>query len=93
MRILGARAGAESLSQLSILRQARRRGHYSSRDFAKPPYVVTAKFLKVEGKKVCSAELLFMFIPHEQFAAGYRDEVLDAYWEANPPARKVGAGQ
>ena len=39
----------------------------------------------VEGRKICSAELLFAFKPFEQFAPGYRDEVLEAFL-ANRPA-------
>lgn len=35
--------------------------------------------IEVDSKKVCSAELLFSFVPLEQFALGYRDEVLESY--------------
>lgn len=41
-------------------------------------------FAEVGGKKVCSAELFFVFAPHEQFAADYQDEILNAYWIAHP---------
>lgn len=34
---------------------------------------------EVGGRKVCSAELLFGFMPASAFAAGYRDEVLEAF--------------
>ena len=44
----------------------------------------------VGGRKVCSAELLFGFLPVEQFAPGYRDEVLDAFLAA-PGSGAVGA--
>jgi 3-hydroxyacyl-[acyl-carrier-protein] dehydratase len=35
--------------------------------------------LEVQGRPVCSAELLFAFVAREKFAPGYRDEVLEAY--------------
>ncbi len=56
-------------------------------------YATANCFIEVSGKKVCSAELFFAFAPHSQFASGYRDEVLEAYWQAHLPARPVGAGQ
>jgi len=34
---------------------------------------------EVSGRKVCSAELMFGFVPASEFASGYRDEVLDAF--------------
>lgn len=40
----------------------------------------TAKcFVEVGGKRVCSADLFFVFVPHEQFAPEYVDEVLESY--------------
>jgi 3-hydroxyacyl-[acyl-carrier-protein] dehydratase len=51
----------------------------------RPTYATADCFVEVDGKKVCSAELFFVFAPHEQFAPGYRDEILDAYWKAHPP--------
>ena len=56
----------------------------------RPAYAIASCYVEVEGKKVCSAELFFAFAPHEQFASGYRDAVLEAYWEAHPPSRSVG---
>jgi len=47
----------------------------------------------VDGAQVCSADLFFVFVPHERFAPGYRDEILDAYWKANPPTGTTGSGQ
>jgi 3-hydroxyacyl-[acyl-carrier-protein] dehydratase len=35
--------------------------------------------VEVEGRKACSAELLFTFVPSHRFASDYRDEVLDRY--------------
>ena len=36
---------------------------------------------EVGGRKVCSAELFFLFIPHERFAPNHQDEILSAYWK------------
>lgn len=47
-------------------------------------YATADCFAEVAGKKVCSAELFFVFAPHEQFAPGHQDEILNAYWRANP---------
>lgn len=47
-------------------------------------YATADCFAEVAGKKVCSAELFFVFAPHEQFAPGHQDEILIAYWKANP---------
>jgi len=35
--------------------------------------------VEVEGKKICSSELFFTFVPYDRFAPGYGDEVLAAY--------------
>lgn len=35
--------------------------------------------IEVDSKEVCSAELLFSFVPLEKFAPGYLDEVLESY--------------
>jgi 3-hydroxyacyl-[acyl-carrier-protein] dehydratase len=35
--------------------------------------------IEVEERKLCSAELFFTFIPHDKFAPGYRDEVLERF--------------
>jgi 3-hydroxyacyl-[acyl-carrier-protein] dehydratase len=50
----------------------------------RPTYATATCFAEVEGRKVCSAELFFVFAPHEQFAPGHEDDVLNAYWKANP---------
>jgi 3-hydroxyacyl-[acyl-carrier-protein] dehydratase len=39
---------------------------------------------EVEGRKMCSAELLFAFAPLATFAADYRDEVLETWLAAQP---------
>ena len=46
-------------------------------------------YISVAGKKVCSAELMLAFVPREFVAPEYRDEVLEAYLKANPPAEPV----
>lgn len=44
------------------------------------PQVATASCsVDIEGRKACSAELLFTFVPNDRFASDYRDEVLDRY--------------
>lgn len=35
--------------------------------------------IEADGRKVCSAELLFSFLAADRLAPGYRDEVLDRY--------------
>ena len=39
--------------------------------------------IEVMSKKVCSAELFFTFVPFEEFAPDYIDEVLEAYLSVN----------
>jgi 3-hydroxymyristoyl/3-hydroxydecanoyl-(acyl carrier protein) dehydratase len=50
----------------------------------RPAYATADCFAEVEGKKVCSAELFFVFAPHDRFAPAYRDPVLEAYWTTHP---------
>jgi 3-hydroxyacyl-[acyl-carrier-protein] dehydratase len=38
----------------------------------------------VSGRKVCSAELLFSFLPAAQFAPAYRDELLERWLKEHP---------
>jgi 3-hydroxyacyl-[acyl-carrier-protein] dehydratase len=52
-----------------------------------PTFATANCFVEVDGKQVCSADLFFVFTPHDQFAPGYRDEILDAYWKENPPMK------
>lgn len=40
---------------------------------------------EVAGKRVCSAELLFSFMPVSGFAAGHRDEVLESFLAQQRP--------
>ncbi len=50
----------------------------------RPTYATADCYAEVAGKKVCSAELFFVFAPHDQFAPDHQDEILNAYWRANP---------
>ena len=50
----------------------------------RPTYATADCHAAVAGKTVCSAELFFVFAPHEQFASGYQDEILQAYWNEHP---------
>jgi 3-hydroxyacyl-[acyl-carrier-protein] dehydratase len=48
-------------------------------------HFATAKcHASVDGRKACSAELLFAFKPVDQFAPGYRDRVLEDFLAKNP---------
>ena len=49
-----------------------------------PAYATAKCFLEVDGRKVSSAELFFVFAPYEQFGGRHRDEVLASYLESNP---------
>lgn len=53
----------------------------------RPAFATADCFAEVAGKKVCSAELFFVFAPHEQFASDYQDEILNAYWKIHPDMR------
>jgi 3-hydroxyacyl-[acyl-carrier-protein] dehydratase len=42
-------------------------------------YAVAKCHADVDGRRVCSAELMFVFVAATEFAADYRDEVLEAF--------------
>lgn len=42
-------------------------------------YATADCFIEVDGSKVCSAELFFTFVPLEEFAPDYVDDVLESY--------------
>lgn len=50
----------------------------------RPTYATAECVAEVEGKKVGSAGLFFVFVPHERFTTGQQDEILLAYWKENP---------
>ena len=60
---------------------------------SRPQFATAACHAEVDGKTVCTAELLFAFLPPGQLTAGYRDEVLEHYLAHHPPAPTApGAG-
>lgn len=54
----------------------------------RPQYATARCRVTVADREVCSAELLFSFVPMDKFQAGYRDEVLEKFLArpASPPA-------
>lgn len=56
-----------------------------------PAFATAACMVEMKEKKVATAELFFAFAPHRLFAPGLRDDVLEAYWEANPSQRPENA--
>jgi 3-hydroxyacyl-[acyl-carrier-protein] dehydratase len=42
-------------------------------------YATAVCGIEVDGVRVCSADLLFSFLPLGEFAPGYRDEVLETF--------------
>lgn len=44
-------------------------------------FAIADTYIKVDERKVCSAELMFSFMPLEKFAPDLKDPVLDAYLE------------
>ena len=57
---------------------------------SRPQFATAMCRAEVDGSAICSAELLFTFMPAEKFSPGLRDEVLDRYL-ANHPAIQEGA--
>jgi 3-hydroxyacyl-[acyl-carrier-protein] dehydratase len=55
----------------------------------RPTYASADCYVEVGGKKVCSAELFFVFAAHDLFEPGWRDEVLDAYWKTHSSAGRA----
>jgi 3-hydroxyacyl-[acyl-carrier-protein] dehydratase len=52
---------------------------YAETRNSRPAFATLSCHIEVEGRKLCSAELFFTFIPHDNLAPGYRDEVLERY--------------
>jgi 3-hydroxyacyl-[acyl-carrier-protein] dehydratase len=42
-------------------------------------YATAACWVEIRGSRVCAADLLFSFLPIDQFAPGYRDEILESF--------------
>ncbi len=58
----------------------------------RPEYATAACSAEVRGSRVCSAELLFSFMPFERLAPGYRDEVLESYLAARRQGKDKSHG-
>jgi 3-hydroxyacyl-[acyl-carrier-protein] dehydratase len=54
----------------------------------RPTYATAECYGEVGGKKVCSAELFFLFVANERFGTSQQDEILDAYWRAKGNTRQ-----
>jgi len=52
---------------------------------SRPQFATADCRIEVEGRAVCSAELLFSFVQMEKFAPGYRDDVLDRFLARRKP--------
>jgi 3-hydroxyacyl-[acyl-carrier-protein] dehydratase len=46
---------------------------------SRPTFATLSGRIEIGEKTICSAELMFSFVPQEKFAADFRDEVLEAY--------------
>lgn len=49
---------------------------------SRPTFAVARCRVEVAGKTASTAELFFVFVPREQFAPDYKDELLEEYWRA-----------
>ncbi|HRZ58905.1 MAG TPA: 3-hydroxyacyl-ACP dehydratase FabZ family protein [Candidatus Paceibacterota bacterium] len=58
---------------------------------SQPDYATARCHIEVAERTVCSAELMFAFVPAEQFVIGYRDPVLQAYLEGQPATCEANA--
>jgi 3-hydroxyacyl-[acyl-carrier-protein] dehydratase len=47
------------------------------------PYALARGFVEVAGRRVASADLMFVFLPRTQCEAMPEDQVLAAYWKAH----------
>jgi len=52
---------------------------FASIERSEEKFAVAKCHANVGGRKVCSAELMLVFMPATGFAAGFRDEVLETY--------------
>lgn len=51
-------------------------------------YATAACSVEVHGVKVCTADLLFSFLPMEKFAPGYHDDVLESFRNSQEQGRE-----
>ena len=45
-------------------------------------YATAACRIEAAGRKICSAELFFSFVPMDKFAPDYKDEIIESYLAA-----------
>ena len=58
----------------------------------RPGFAKAECSVEVDGNEVSTAELFFVFVPAERFAADYRDEVLEAFLAAEQIGAQEGEG-
>jgi hypothetical protein len=46
---------------------------------SRPTFATLSGHIEIGDRKICSAELMFSFVPHDKFAADLRDEVLEKF--------------
>jgi 3-hydroxyacyl-[acyl-carrier-protein] dehydratase len=51
---------------------------------SRPKFATVGARIEVGGQRVSDAELFFTFVPMQQLAPGYRDEVLERYLAGKP---------
>ena len=91
-KCLNAQRLPRGLAMLGEIRNARFRSWvrpgetirlHATIETSRDAFAVARCHATVGGRKVCSAELLFSFMPKEKFAPDYRDEVLERWLEAH----------
>lgn len=92
-KCLNAQRLPRGLAMLGEIRNARFRAWvrpgelihlHATIETARDAFAVARCHAMVDGRKVCSAELLFSFMPKEKFAPDYHDAVLERWLEAHP---------
>ena len=46
---------------------------------SRPAFATVGAHVEIGERKICSAELMFSFLPHDKFAVSWRDEVLERF--------------
>ena len=46
---------------------------------SRPAFATVTGHIEIGDRKICSAELMFSFVPRDRFAADWRDEVLERF--------------
>lgn len=84
---------ARGFAMLGEIRNAKFRGYVQPGDVIRlhavietlrDAFAVARCHAEVKGRKVCSAELLFSFMPMDKLAPGYRDPVIERWNSENP---------